>query len=88
MLPWRQIKPTEKDLADQPAIIAAVKDWLRTHSNWLLIFDNAREPGEIKPYLPGGSGNVLVTSRNPNWGALARTQPVPVLPREQAMAFS
>ena len=30
---------------------------------------------------------MLVTSRNPNWGALAGTQPVPVLPREQAVAF-
>ena len=61
----------EKDLPDQPAVIAAVKDWLRLHPNWLLVFDNAREPDQIKPYLPGGNGHVLVTSRNPNWGALA-----------------
>jgi hypothetical protein len=77
----------EKDLPDQSAVIAAVKDWLRTHRDWLLIFDNAQDQTKIKPYLPGGHGHVIITSRNPNWGTLAGIQPVPLLPRDQAVAF-
>ncbi|MFJ9459703.1 FxSxx-COOH system tetratricopeptide repeat protein, partial [Kitasatospora sp. NPDC101447] len=36
-------------------------------SRWLLIFDNADEPAEIRRFFPGGSGHILVTSRNQAW---------------------
>jgi hypothetical protein len=32
---------------------------------WLLIFDNADEPRDLKPYLPARA-QVLITSRNPS----------------------
>ena len=38
-------------------------------SDWLLIFDDAPGPEAIAPYLPGGNGHVLVTSRNTGWQA-------------------
>ncbi|HEX4818557.1 MAG TPA: FxSxx-COOH system tetratricopeptide repeat protein [Nonomuraea sp.] len=35
---------------------------------WLLIFDNAPEADELRPFLPpAGPGHVLVTSRSGNW---------------------
>ena len=44
---------------------------LRQRAAWLLIFDNAREPDDVQQWLPGGRGHVLITSRNPAWGALS-----------------
>ncbi|WP_097276265.1 hypothetical protein [Streptomyces sp. TLI_55] len=40
---------------------------LRTRSRWLLVFDNAEEPEALAGFLPGGTGHVVITSRNPNW---------------------
>ena len=37
------------------------------YDRWLLIFDNADEPGELEDFFPGGPGHVIVTSRNPAW---------------------
>lgn len=44
--------------------IPAVKQWLATHSTWLLIFDNADTPDWLVDYLPTNpAGKVLITSR-------------------------
>ncbi|MFE2067022.1 FxSxx-COOH system tetratricopeptide repeat protein [Streptomyces sp. NPDC059467] len=34
---------------------------------WLLVFDNADEPEQVKRYFPRGGGHVLVTSRFQSW---------------------
>ena len=34
---------------------------------WLLIFDNAEDPGDLGPFLPTGSGHIIITSRNQAW---------------------
>lgn len=47
-----------------------VCDHLRRSSpalRWLLVFDHADEPQDVSRYFPGGTGNVLVTSRNRAW---------------------
>jgi tetratricopeptide (TPR) repeat protein len=41
---------------------------------WLLIFDNADEPEPVRPYLPTGSGHVLITSRHQSWNRRARLE--------------
>ncbi|MGH3899648.1 MAG: FxSxx-COOH system tetratricopeptide repeat protein, partial [Pseudonocardiaceae bacterium] len=46
---------------------------LRDRDRWLLIYDNAEDPQLLAPLLPGGAGQVLITSRNPRWGGLATT---------------
>ena len=35
--------------------------------NWLLIFDNATNAEMVLPYLPRGSGHVIITSRDIRW---------------------
>jgi tetratricopeptide (TPR) repeat protein len=74
--------------ADQLAIVQAVRHWLEQHPGWLLVFDNASRPADLGDYLPqGAAGHVLVTSRNPNWLAVASPLRVPLLPREEAIDF-
>ncbi|MGH3886749.1 MAG: FxSxx-COOH system tetratricopeptide repeat protein, partial [Pseudonocardiaceae bacterium] len=46
---------------------------LRDRDRWLLIYDNAEDPQLLTPFLPGGAGQILITSRNPRWGGLATT---------------
>jgi len=60
---------------------------LRQRDRWLIIFDNAEEPRDLRPFLPQGRGSVLITSRNPNWGALAHPLEVRTLPRDKAIEF-
>ncbi len=53
----------------QEKVIQFVKDGLRLHSNWFLIFDNVESFIDIQKYFPHdeaqwGSGKVLVTTRN------------------------
>ncbi|WP_425245565.1 FxSxx-COOH system tetratricopeptide repeat protein [Streptomyces sp. NEAU-NA10] len=55
---------------DAAQVAQEVCDHLRQSSStlrWLLVFDNADEPQEVKRHFPGGAGHVLVTSRNHSW---------------------
>ncbi len=52
---------------------------LRGRDRWLLIYDNAERPGRHRRLPPGGAGHVLITSRNPGWGALDGQLEVDVL---------
>jgi tetratricopeptide (TPR) repeat protein len=54
---------------------------LRRRSKWLLVFDNAEDPAALSPWLPGGGGHVLITSRTANWRELAAPLEVQVLRR-------
>ncbi|MFE1229822.1 FxSxx-COOH system tetratricopeptide repeat protein [Streptomyces sp. NPDC058745] len=66
----------------------ALTEELRTRGRWLLVFDNAEDPAALSPFLPGGNGHVLITSRNPHWhdqavavevDAFARTESITLL---------
>jgi len=67
--------------SDATAAVAALG---RRHG-WLLVFDNAEDPAELRTLLPPGGGHVLVTSRNPGWGQLAARLPLDVLDRDEAV---
>jgi len=83
-----QLGLPEKDLADQNAIAAAVRSWLGHHPGWLLILDNARNVADCRDHLPmGAAGHVLITSRDPNWGRVAKALRLPVLPHAEAVEF-
>jgi hypothetical protein len=58
---------------------------LRGRDRWLLIYDNAEDPQVLAPFLPGGAGHVLITSRSPRWGELAEAVEVDLFePAESA----
>ncbi|WP_441250733.1 FxSxx-COOH system tetratricopeptide repeat protein [Kitasatospora sp. McL0602] len=66
----------------------AARDALRRGtptSRWLLIFDNADEPADIRRYFPGGSGHILVTSRNQAWSGQAGVLGVDVFTRGESI---
>ena len=73
---------------DQETQLGVLWEELGRRERWLLIYDNAEQPRDLAPYRPpAGSGHVLVTSRNPAWGALATPVPVEALSRAEAVAF-
>ncbi|MDQ4031832.1 MAG: FxSxx-COOH system tetratricopeptide repeat protein, partial [Actinomycetota bacterium] len=51
---------------------------LQERDRWLLIYDNVEAPRVVTPFLPGGAGHVLITSRYPDWNELAASVPVDV----------
>jgi hypothetical protein len=78
----------EKEAKEQEVAVAAVRQHLRQRGKWLIVFDNAASPKDIKNFLPlGGGGHILITSREPGWGVLAKPLKVKVWPREEAVAF-
>jgi len=63
----------EKDEQDQNLKVAAVKRWLATHDEWLLILDNADDLTVVNEFLPTDSrGHILLTTRAQAIGALAQ----------------
>ena len=61
---------------------------LARRDRWLVVFDDADNPEDLRPFWPsGGSGHVLVTSRNPHWGTLAAPIEVSVLDPDEATQF-
>jgi len=66
---------------------AAVIGELRERGQWLLVFDNAENPANIRPWLPGGGGHVLITSRERAWAEIAAPVEVDVLARAESVAI-
>src|SRR5438874_12410695 len=61
---------------------------LADRDDWLLIFDNAPDYQTIQNYLPlRPSGNVIITTRNANWGERATTTQLPPFSRTEAVNF-
>jgi hypothetical protein len=50
-----------------------------------VVFDNAEDPSVIRPWLPEGGGQVLITSRNPIWAGVAVPVEVDVFSRPESV---
>ena len=60
---------------------------LRQRGRWLLVFDNAENPADVRTWLPGGAGHVLITSRDRRWAEIAAPVEVNVLDRSESVAL-
>jgi hypothetical protein len=69
------------------AAVARLLGMLRERERWLLIFDNAEKPAALARYLPGGGGQVLITSRNSGWHELATPVGVDVFDRDESITL-
>jgi tetratricopeptide (TPR) repeat protein len=75
-------------LANHPAPMQPVKEWLRTHSGWLLIFDNVEDIGLLSSFIPQPTlGAVLLTTRIQVHKKSFATLNVPVLSQAQSLFF-
>ncbi|MBQ0892965.1 tetratricopeptide repeat protein [Micromonospora sp. U56] len=83
------------ELPTIPEKTRAVRQWLsraERHEDggqpprWLLVFDNADQYEHVKDFLPQGNGHVLVTTRNPDWGDLARAVDVEAFQRTESVS--
>ena len=80
----------EKNAPDQTLIVNAVKRWLETTPNWLLIFDNADDLELAAQYFPDQSqahsdspGCILLTTRSQNPGGIAQKIDLKTLASEE-----
>ncbi|MFD4372131.1 FxSxx-COOH system tetratricopeptide repeat protein [Streptomyces sp. NPDC058486] len=71
--------------------VPAVREALRRgepYDRWLLVFDNAENVDAVRPHFPtGGTGKILITSRNQEWDRVARTLSVDIFTREESKAL-
>jgi hypothetical protein len=74
------------DNAVEAAKAAVEQLRLDTIGRWLLIFDNADDPGDLEPYLPAGSGHVMITSRNNAWAQRAKPLEVDIFTKDESIA--
>ncbi|MGW7355739.1 FxSxx-COOH system tetratricopeptide repeat protein [Streptomyces sp. NPDC054802] len=65
----------------------ALLEHLRTRERWLIVLDNADDPGAFETLLPTGPGHVLITSRNPGWKDLVPSHGLDVFPRSDSVAY-
>ena len=66
----------------------ALKRWVAGQPSWLLVYDNAEDVEAVRGFLPdGGRHHLLITSRNPAWGGLARPVSLETWKPEQGADF-
>jgi hypothetical protein len=70
-----------------PSAVSRLLSALRDRERWLLIYDNAENPQTLTSYLPGGRGQVLITSRNPQWHELATAVPVDLFDPDESVTL-
>ncbi|MBW0011157.1 MAG: tetratricopeptide repeat protein, partial [Pseudonocardiales bacterium] len=79
------------DLAEQTdpvgVAVARLLGALGDRKRWLLVYDNARAPDDLAPFLPGGGGHVVITSRDPDWHQLAAPLEVDVFTRGESVTL-
>ncbi|MBQ1044408.1 MULTISPECIES: FxSxx-COOH system tetratricopeptide repeat protein [unclassified Micromonospora] len=67
-----------------PAAVQALHKEIAKSTRWLLIFDNAEEPGSLAAWLPPRGGRVIITSRHPGWDEIAAPVEVPLFTRAES----
>lgn len=74
----------ERDRQDQNLIVAAVKYWLKTQKEWLLILDNIEDPNLVQRFVPSSpQGAVLLTTQLHVTEPIAQTIGLDTMPEEE-----
>lgn len=78
----------EKDEHDHQRVIRAVKQWLATHQEWLLILDNADDVTIVQDVLPTErSGHLVLTTRAQALGPVAQRMEVETMGLAEGTLF-
>ncbi len=84
----RTLKLPINDLQKRDEIVLVVLEWLNTHRDWLLIFDNVTEKALIQRFVPASRhGSLLFTTRLPTLGTLALHLELEPLSLEESTQF-
>jgi len=79
---------SEKRMPNHSQAVITVHNWLNTHRNWLLIFDNVEDLGIVKPFLPiSTQGSLLFTTRLQALGELAQGLDVGEMTVDEGVEF-
>ena len=82
------LKLPEQSASEQEIINKAVKNWLQTQRNWLLVLDNADDIDLVMPLLPPElGGHLLLTTRSSTVPRRAKRIEVETFTDEQGAAF-
>jgi tetratricopeptide (TPR) repeat protein/transcriptional regulator with XRE-family HTH domain len=74
----------EKNDQDQSHAVSAVKSWLRKHTDWLMVLDNADDLDMVSQFIPETiGGHLLITTRAQSSGELAQRVPIEKLSHEE-----
>lgn len=69
--------------------VPVVREALRVgqpFDRWLLVFDSAESPESVRQFFPtNGPGQILITSRNPDWAGMARPLELEVFKRAESI---
>jgi len=78
----------EQNEQDQSIVVRAVKRWLETHTDWLLVFDNADDLKMVADYFPSGNrGHILLTTRAQTMSGLAHKIEIEEMELEEGALF-
>ncbi|MFF5358396.1 tetratricopeptide repeat protein [Streptomyces scabiei] len=83
------LQPTLVALLPQEQLSEWARQWLASHSGWLLVLDNVSDPADVEYLLARAtSGRFLITSRrSTGWRSMAKEVPLGVLSEEEAVAL-
>lgn len=81
------LQPSLKKLLLPEQLGEWARQWLATHTGWLLVLDNVMSPADVEPLLSrANTGRFLITSRlSTGWRGIAEPVPLGVLSREEAV---
>lgn len=78
----------EKDERKPEPRIKAVREWLKEHTDWLLIMDNADELPDVEPFvLSKPHGHIILTTRWHPSVKFAKLLPLEVMDTEEGRRF-
>ncbi len=84
----RLLNLPEKDAQDQNIAVAAFLEWMKTHSQWLLILDNVEDLTMVSGFIPPAhDGHIILTTRVQAMGRLAQRCEVETIQPEAAALF-
>ncbi len=73
-----------KDEQNEDQIIAAVKHWLKDHTDWLLIIDNANDLSLAREFIPlAYRGYILLTTQAQALGRVAQSIKIDKMPTQE-----
>jgi len=78
-----------KDETSESLVIDAVKAYLESYPDWLVIYDNAGSYADLKEFLPTQGGHMVITTCRREWQdiAIANTLELEVLEELEAVSY-